>query len=50
MTQQARAVICREVGKPVVVESVSVDAPRHGEIAFDVDELDADVHDALPEK
>ena len=32
MTQQARAVICREVGKPVVVETVSVDAPQRGEV------------------
>jgi len=32
MTQQARAVICREIGKPVVVETVSVDAPQRGEV------------------
>jgi NDMA-dependent alcohol dehydrogenase len=32
MTQQARAVVCREIGKPVVVETVSVDAPQRGEV------------------
>ncbi|MDO8789261.1 MAG: Zn-dependent alcohol dehydrogenase [Sulfuritalea sp.] len=32
MTQQARAVICREVGKPVVVETVTVDPPQRGEV------------------
>ena len=32
MTQQARAVICREVSKPVVVETVSVDPPQRGEV------------------
>ena len=34
MTQQARAVICREVGKPVVVETVTVEPPRHGEVTI----------------
>jgi Zn-dependent alcohol dehydrogenase len=35
MTQQslsAKAVICREVGQPVVVETVSVEPPRRGEV------------------
>jgi len=32
MTQLARAVVCREIGKPVVVETVSVDAPQRGEV------------------
>ncbi len=32
MTQQARAVVCREVGKPVVVETVTVDPPKRGEV------------------
>jgi len=31
MTQQARAVICREIGQAVVVETVSVDPPQRGE-------------------
>jgi len=30
--QSARAVICRELGKPVVVETVTVDPPRPGEV------------------
>jgi NDMA-dependent alcohol dehydrogenase len=37
MTQQtraAKAVICREVGQPVVVENVSVEPPRHGEVTI----------------
>jgi S-(hydroxymethyl)glutathione dehydrogenase/alcohol dehydrogenase len=32
MTQQARAVISREYGKPVVVETVTVDPPQRGEV------------------
>ncbi len=32
MTQQARAVVSREYGKPVVVETVSVDPPQRGEV------------------
>ncbi|MBL8488980.1 MAG: Zn-dependent alcohol dehydrogenase [Rhodocyclaceae bacterium] len=32
MTQQARAVVCRETGKPVVVETVTVDPPKQGEV------------------
>ena len=32
MAQLAKAVIAREVGKPVVVESIEVAAPRHGEV------------------
>src|SRR5262245_30773696 len=31
MTRKARAVVCRELNKPVVVEEISVDAPRRGE-------------------
>jgi S-(hydroxymethyl)glutathione dehydrogenase/alcohol dehydrogenase len=31
MTHNARAVLCREVGKPVVVEEIAVAAPRRGE-------------------
>ena len=37
MTQQsytAKAVICREVGMPVVVETVTVEPPRHGEVTI----------------
>jgi S-(hydroxymethyl)glutathione dehydrogenase/alcohol dehydrogenase len=30
--KQARAVICRELGKPVVVETVEVESPRRGEV------------------
>jgi Zn-dependent alcohol dehydrogenase len=32
MMQHARAVISREIGKPVVVETVSVDPPQRGEV------------------
>ena len=33
-TRSAKAVICREVGQPVVVETVSVEPPRHGEVTI----------------
>jgi len=32
MAQSARAVICRELNKPVVVESITVDPPQRGEV------------------
>ena len=32
MTQSARAVVCRELNKPVVVESITVDPPQRGEV------------------
>lgn len=32
MAQGARAVVCRELDKPVVVESIAVDPPRRGEV------------------
>ncbi|MFA6443737.1 MAG: Zn-dependent alcohol dehydrogenase [Sterolibacterium sp.] len=32
MSQQARAVVSREVGKPVAVETIAVEAPHHGEV------------------
>src|SRR5258706_16027733 len=32
MTRKARAVICRELNKPVVVETISVDSPKRGEV------------------
>jgi Zn-dependent alcohol dehydrogenase len=32
MAQSARAVLCRELNKPVVVEPITVDPPRRGEI------------------
>ena len=32
MGQSARAVVCRELNKPVVVESITVDAPQRGEV------------------
>jgi NDMA-dependent alcohol dehydrogenase len=30
--QRARAVLCREIGKPVVVEEIEVELPRQGEV------------------
>jgi Zn-dependent alcohol dehydrogenase len=32
MTRKARAVLCRELNKPVVVEEISVEPPRRGEV------------------
>jgi S-(hydroxymethyl)glutathione dehydrogenase/alcohol dehydrogenase len=32
MPQKSRAVICRELNKPVVVETISVDSPKRGEV------------------
>lgn len=32
MSRKARAAICRELNKPVVVEEISVEAPRRGEV------------------
>jgi S-(hydroxymethyl)glutathione dehydrogenase/alcohol dehydrogenase len=32
MSRQARAVICRELDRPVVVEEISVEPPRRGEV------------------
>jgi NDMA-dependent alcohol dehydrogenase len=32
MAQAARAVICRELNKPVVVENITVDSPKRGEV------------------
>ncbi len=32
MARQARAVICRELNKPVVVEDITVDSPKRGEV------------------
>ena len=32
MARQAKAVICRELNQPVVVESISVDSPKRGEV------------------
>jgi Zn-dependent alcohol dehydrogenase len=34
MAQLAKAVIARELGKPVVVEQIQVEAPRHGEVTI----------------
>jgi NDMA-dependent alcohol dehydrogenase len=34
MTQTAKAVVAREIGKPVVVEQIEVEAPRHGEVTI----------------
>ena len=36
MTRKARAVICRELNKPVVVEEISVEAPRRGEVSVKI--------------
>ena len=32
MAQAARAVVCREINKPVVVENITVDSPKRGEV------------------
>ena len=32
MSRKARAAICRELNKPVVVEEISVEAPQRGEV------------------
>src|SRR5688500_12746300 len=32
MSRKARAAICRELNKPVVVEEITVDAPKRGEV------------------
>jgi Zn-dependent alcohol dehydrogenase len=32
MAQAARAVICRELNKPILVEDITVDAPKRGEV------------------
>jgi S-(hydroxymethyl)glutathione dehydrogenase/alcohol dehydrogenase len=32
MSRRARAAICRELGKPVVVEEIEVDSPKRGEV------------------
>src|SRR5256885_10929573 len=32
MTRKAKAVLCRELNKPVVVEEISVDSPKRGEV------------------
>jgi S-(hydroxymethyl)glutathione dehydrogenase/alcohol dehydrogenase len=32
MARKAKAVICRELNKPVIVEEISVDSPRRGEV------------------
>src|SRR6266481_2341150 len=34
MAQKAKAVVCREVGKPIVVEEIQVDSPGRGEVAI----------------
>ena len=32
MARPAKAVICRELNKPVVVEEITVDSPKRGEV------------------
>src|SRR5204862_2381980 len=34
MAQKSKAVVCREVGKPVVVEEIQVDPPGHNEVTI----------------
>src|SRR5450432_2433866 len=34
MTQWVKAVVAREIGKPVSVEQIAVEAPRHGEVSI----------------
>jgi S-(hydroxymethyl)glutathione dehydrogenase/alcohol dehydrogenase len=36
MSRKARAVVCRELNRPVVVEEISVDPPRAGEVTIRV--------------
>lgn len=36
MTHQSKAVICRELNKPVVVETISVDGPKRGEVTVKI--------------
>jgi S-(hydroxymethyl)glutathione dehydrogenase/alcohol dehydrogenase len=36
MARKAKAVLCRELNKPVVVEEISVDPPRRGEVTIRV--------------
>src|SRR5262245_13440055 len=36
MARTARAVLCRELGKPVVVETIEVAAPRRGEVTVQI--------------
>ena len=36
MTHQSRAVLCRELNKPVVVETISVDGPKRGEVTVKI--------------
>src|SRR5438045_8933847 len=36
MSRKARAVLCRELGKPVVVEDITLDPPKRGEVTVKV--------------
>jgi S-(hydroxymethyl)glutathione dehydrogenase/alcohol dehydrogenase len=36
MSRQAKAVLCRELNKPVVVETIALDAPKRGEVTIKV--------------
>lgn len=36
MGKQAKAVVCREWSKPVVVETVHVESPRRGEVMVQI--------------
>ena len=36
MTRNARAVLCRELGKPVVVETIAIAAPRRDEVTVKI--------------
>ena len=36
MARSGKAVICRELNKPVVVETISVDGPKRGEVTLKI--------------
>ena len=36
MTRKAKAVVCRELNKPVVVEEITVEPPRRGEVTVKI--------------
>src|SRR3954463_16761300 len=36
MSRKARAVVCRELGKPVLVEEITLDSPKRGEVMIKV--------------
>ena len=36
MGKQAKAVVCRELNKPVVVETITVESPKRGEVMVEI--------------